>query len=111
MVKYKRFNREKWDADVALWDLVIGGDDKRFVSPRDRSFVDYWDIEVECESYEKVDDDKLLKIEGDYLFSHRYRVGVYYSVSDYYDFCKVRGEDFPDKMDWVIRELRIDMLL
>jgi hypothetical protein len=115
MIKYKRFNREKWDKDVEEW-VKIRHLGKFIISPRDRSFIEYWDIECQCLDYELISvspSDHLLKIGGDYLFpdyidgSSRW----YYSIKDCWEWDKVRMEKFPVEWEWVIRELRIDKLI
>jgi hypothetical protein len=123
MIRYIKFNRVKWDWEVKLWMEVIGDDERThysFISPRDRQFNHYWDIIIECNDYEYIESE-LIKIKGDYLFPDylRFVKGNFpdppkfynwYSISDYYEYCKVRGQDFPDKWLWCIRDCKIDLL-
>jgi hypothetical protein len=118
MIRYKKFNRVKWDLEVKLWMEAIGGDG-RFISPRDRQFNHYWDIIIECNDYEYIESE-LIKIKGDYLFPDYLMKGHFpdppkfynwYSISDYYEYCKVRGQHFPDKWLWLIRYCKIDLVI
>jgi len=136
MIRYEKFNRVKWDLEVKLWMEAIGGDDDAadwrrnylgawcrlgFISPRDKQFNHYWDIIIECNDYEYIESE-LIKIKGDYLFPDylRFVKGNFpdppkfynwYSISDYYEYCKVRGQDFPDKWLWCIRDCKIDLVM
>jgi hypothetical protein len=113
MIRYTKFNRTKWNREVKEWMSAIGED--RFISPRERSFKHYWDIVICCDDYEMIDSD-LIKIDGDYLFpdyaiSSTLFPSDLYSILDYYEYCKVRGDKFPDKWKWCVRESKIDLLI
>ena len=116
MIRYEKFNRVKWDLEVKLWMEAIG-DDRRFLSPRNRQFNHYWDIIIECNDYEYIESE-LIKIKGDYLFPDYLRFNMgrrknyhWYSISDYYEYCKVSHRDFPDKWLWCIRDCKIDLVM
>lgn len=130
MIKYTKFNRPKWDKEVEEFRLLPYGCESRFLSPIERSFDRYWDIKVECNEWEVINDE-LIKIKMDYLFPDFTSIdstlvigGVnfepynsynkykgWYSLYDYYEYCKLKGNfQFPKKWDWVIRDIKLNKL-
>ena len=110
MIRYSKFNRTKWDREVKEWRLATGPG--RFLSPIDRNFTHYWYI-IECNDYDIINDE-LIKIDNDYLFPDYLSKDEekWYSIMDYYYFCKVKGTIiFPDKWLWIIRECTIDLVM
>lgn len=113
MIRFK-FNKEKWDSEVNQWNEVIGHSKSHhtFISPWKKRTTHYWDIKTEFDDYEFISKD-LIKIDGDYLSP----VSVFdickdrwYSISDYYDYCKVVGKKFPDKFLWCVRDYKLYIL-
>jgi hypothetical protein len=99
MVKYLRFDRNKWDKDGLF--------DTKYIPE------DYWTVECFVEVDVPVQDPLTsygyVRISGDYLFTGlRGSSSCYYSVMDYWEWCRLVNRKFPNNWLWMVREVRLE---